>query len=172
MTKLLNGDDPEFAEISPMITTLRHDLDQKIKRLTDALETLGVAASELEQVRLALEGTAPGALVSTIAHDTCIPIPAQAVIVAKKHEIMRALETATNSFEAVRESVEGVLGSASLPENEVDVRTGNAIRIRLPQLLQGKSYSAAARRSTSARSARPNSVAATLRPALARWLPN
>ena len=37
MTKLLNGDDPEFQEISPMITTLRYNLDQKINRLTDAL---------------------------------------------------------------------------------------------------------------------------------------
>jgi len=172
MTKLLNGDDPEFAEISPMITTLRHDLDQKIKRLAEALATLGVAATELEKVRIALEGTASGALVSTIAHDTCIPIPAQAVIVAKKHEIMRALETATNSFEAVRESVEGVLGSASLPDNEVEVCTGNTSRIRLPQLLHGKSHlSPAARASTSARSGRPISVG-TLRPALARWLPN
>ena len=90
MTKLLNGNDPEFAEISPMITTLRHDLDQKIKRLTDALETLGVAATELEKVRIALEGTAPGALVSTIAHDTCIPIPAQAVIVAYEAGLVRA----------------------------------------------------------------------------------
>ena len=171
MTKLLNGDDPQFAEISPMITTLRHDLDQKIKRLAEALATLGVAATELEKVRIALEGTASGALVSTIAHDTCIPIPAQAVIVAKKHEIMRALDTATNSFEAVRESVEGVLGSASLPDNEVEVRTGNTSRIRLPQLLQAKShFSPAAPPSTSARSARPISVA-TLRPALARWLP-
>ena len=109
MTELLNGDDPEFQEISPMITTLRYDLDQKIKRLTDALATVGIASTELEKVRIALEGTAPAALVSTLAHDTCIPIPAQAVIVAKKHEIVRALEAAQNAFDAVRESVEGVL---------------------------------------------------------------
>ena len=58
VTKLLNGDDPEFQEISPMITTLRYDLDQKIKRLTDALATVGIASTELEKVRIALEGTA------------------------------------------------------------------------------------------------------------------
>ena len=55
VTKLLNGDDPEFQEISPMITTLRYDLDQKIKRLTDALATVGIASTELEKVRIALE---------------------------------------------------------------------------------------------------------------------
>ena len=96
MTKVLNGDNP-VDELSPIITTLRHDLDQKIRRLTDALGTLGVAATELEKVRIALEGTAPATFVSTIAHNTCIQIPAQAVIVAKKHEIIRALETAANA---------------------------------------------------------------------------
>ena len=41
-----------------MITTLRYELDQKIKRLTDALATVGIASTELEKVRIALEGTA------------------------------------------------------------------------------------------------------------------
>jgi hypothetical protein len=67
MTTLLNGDDPEFEEISPMITTLRHDLDQKIRRLGDALGKIGVAATELEKPRIALEGTGPTALVGTIS---------------------------------------------------------------------------------------------------------
>ena len=89
-------------------------------------------------MRIALEGTAPSALISTLAHDTCIPIPAQAVIVAKKHEIMRALDAAQNAFDAVRESVEGVLGSASLPENEGDARSAGAALIQLPQLLRPK----------------------------------
>jgi hypothetical protein len=172
MPKLLNGDHPNFEEISPMITTLRHDLDQKIKRLADALGTLGVAATELEKVRIALDGTAPAALISTTAHDTCIPIPAQAVIIAKKQEIMRALETADHAFDAVRESVEGVLSSASLPD-EVDVRIDGAARIRLPQLLRPKTqFSAVPRPTKSARFARRTGVAGTLRPAIARWLPN
>ena len=94
-------------------------------------------------------GYRPAALVSTLAHDTCIPIPAQAVIVAKKHEIMRALDAAQNAFDAVHESVEGVLGSASLPENEGDARSAGAALIQLPQLLRPKT-----------------------KPALARWLPN
>jgi hypothetical protein len=168
VTKLLNGDDPEFQEISPMITTLRYDLDQKIKRLTDALATVGIASTELEKVRIALEGTAPAALVSTLAHDTCIPIPAQAVIVAKKHEIVRALEAAQNAFDGVRESVESVLGSASLPENEGEARSSGAALIQLPQLLRPKArFSAATRTSTSGHVAgRPGFTA------LARWLPN
>ena len=173
MTKLLNGDDPEFHEISPMITTLRYDLDQKIKRLTDALATVGIASTELEKVRIALEGTAPSALISTLAHDTCIPIPAQAVIVAKKHEIMRALDTAQNAFDAVHESVEGVLGSASLPENEGDVRSAGAALIQLPQLLRPKTkFAASTRSATSGQVAGRAGFTATLRPALARWLPN
>jgi hypothetical protein len=173
MTKLLNGDDPNFAEISPVITTLRHDLDQKIKRLADALATLGLSTTELEKVRIALEGTSPTALVSTVAHDTCVPIPAQAVIDAKKQEIMRALESADNAFEAVRESIDGVLNSASLPDTEVDARIGGAARIRFPQLLQSKNpFRATARDSTSLRLARGVGFSGAVRPALARWLPN
>jgi hypothetical protein len=173
MTKLLNGDDPDFEEISPMITTLRHDLDQKIKRLADALGTLSVAATELEKVRIALQGTAPGALVSATAHDTCIPLPAQAVMVAKKHEIMRVMETVDNLSDAVREGVEGVLGSASLPENDAEGRADGAARIRLPQLLQARrNFSPPTRASSSARFVRRTNLAATLRPAFAKWLPN
>ena len=169
MTKLLNGDDPELQEISPMITTLRYELDQKIKRLTDSLATLGIASTELEKVRIALEGTAPAALVSTLAHDTCIPIPAQAVIVAKKHEIMRALEIARNAFDAVRESVEGVLGSASLPDNERSARIAGPARIQLPQLLRPKGkVSASPRSSTSEEYAGRTGLKAALRPAFAR----
>jgi hypothetical protein len=169
VTKLLNGDDPEFQEISPMITTLRYELDQKIKRLTDALATLGIASTELENVRIALEGTAPAALVPTLAHGTCIPIPAQAVIVAKKHEIMRALETARNAFDAVRASVDAVLGSASLPDNERSARIDGPTRIQLPQLLQRKAkFSASTRSSRSEEYAGRTSLMATLRPAFAR----
>jgi len=165
VTKLLNGDDPELREISPMIMTLRYELDQKIKRLTDALGTLGIASTELEKVRIALEGTAPGALVSTLAHNTCIPIPAQAVIVAKKHEIMRALETARNAFDAVCESVQGVLGSASLPDTERTSRIGPA-RIQLPQLLRLKAKFSAATPSVSEELAgRTGGVMATVRQA-------
>ena len=60
------------------------------------------------------------------------------MIVAKKHEIVRALEAAQNAFDAVRESVESVLGSASLPENEGEVRSAGAALIQLPQLLRPK----------------------------------
>jgi hypothetical protein len=172
MTKLLNGDDPDFEEISPMITTLRHDLDHKIKRLADALGTLSVAATELEKVRIALQGTAPAALVLATAHDTCIPLPAQAVMVAKKHEIIRVMETVENLFDAVREGVEGVLGSASLPENDVDNRADSPARIRLPQLLQARKHFSAATRPASSRFVRRTNVAATLRPTFAKWLPN
>jgi len=170
MTKLLNGDHPEFEEISPMITTHRYDLDQKIKRLAEALGTLGVAATELEKVRIALDGTSPAALISTTAHDTSIPIPAQAVIVAKKLEILRALEASENAFNAVCESVQGVLGSASLPDDQAAGVSG-AAHIRLTQLFRHKNQFATGP-SASARSARRIDVTATLRPALARWLPN
>ena len=165
MTKLLNGDDPELREISPMIMTLRYELDQKIKRLTDALGTLGIASTELEKVRIALEGTAPCALVSTLAHNTCIPIPAQAVIVAKKHEIMRALETARNAFNGVRESVEGVLGSASLPDTERSARVAGSARIQLPQFLRPKAKFSASTPSLSEELAARASVMATVRQA-------
>jgi hypothetical protein len=173
MTTLLNGDDPEFKEISPMITTLRHDLDQKIRRLVEALSKMGVAATELEKLRIALEGTAPAALVGTIAHGTAIPIPADAVIVAKKHELMRALETADNAFVAVREGVTDVLSSASLPKHEPDAgRAGAGRIIRLPQLTFKNQLSTATRPATSTPSGARTGVAANWRPALGRLLPN
>jgi hypothetical protein len=148
MIKIVNSAPPEFPQVPPIITTLRHDLNQKINLLIESVGTLCTAAGELEKLRVALEGIAPACLVPATAHGTCIPIPADAVIVAKKHEVIRAFATANDAFEAMQQSVRDVLGSASLPDNEFESEMVGAEAMRLPYLLPSGRSGRPARRSS------------------------